>query len=166
MRFSKFGDVWDDLVLLDPFFLIMLKSSPWALRSLQPIRSQGRLGNARQRLRPLSHVSRQYFATATPSPSSRAGQVKPLWTTSRALLFSTFVGTLAYVYGINDASQNADKLRSRGSSPRYGTKKDLEKAIGELRATLGEDAVSTDESDLELHGRSEWSTYVLRCKLI
>ena len=135
----------------------MPKISPWTLRSLQTW--PGRIGNTGQRsFRPLSHVSRQYSANTTGSPSSPAGQVKPLWTTSRALLFSAFVGTLAYVYGINDASENADKLQSRDSSPRYGTKKDLEKAIGELRATLGEDAVSTDETETEAHGKSEWST--------
>ena len=34
----------------------------------------------------------------------------------------------------------------------------MEKAIAELRADLGEDAVSTDDEDLTRHGYSEWSS--------
>jgi FAD/FMN-containing dehydrogenase len=32
------------------------------------------------------------------------------------------------------------------------------KAIAELRTSLGEDAVSTDDEDLHAHGYSEWSS--------
>jgi D-lactate dehydrogenase (cytochrome) len=31
-------------------------------------------------------------------------------------------------------------------------------AVEELRSTLGEDAISTDDEDLHRHGYSEWST--------
>jgi D-lactate dehydrogenase (cytochrome) len=34
----------------------------------------------------------------------------------------------------------------------------LKKAIGELRFLLGEDAISTDDEDLYIHGYSEWSS--------
>ena len=33
-----------------------------------------------------------------------------------------------------------------------------QQAIGELRAALGEDAISTDDEDLYRHGYSEWSS--------
>jgi D-lactate dehydrogenase (cytochrome) len=42
--------------------------------------------------------------------------------------------------------------------PQYGTAKDFEKAIAELRITLGDDAISTDEDELQQHGYSEWSS--------
>lgn len=32
------------------------------------------------------------------------------------------------------------------------------KAVNELRAALGEDAISTDDEDLHRHGYSEWSS--------
>lgn len=60
-------------------------------------------------------------------------------------------------------------------APNYGTKRDMEKvnvcynfyhvisdrrekAIVELRQSLGEDSVSTDDEDLRMHGYSEWSS--------
>jgi D-lactate dehydrogenase (cytochrome) len=46
----------------------------------------------------------------------------------------------------------------RSKHPQYGKKGDMEKAIAELRADLGEDSVSTDDEDLHLHGYSEWSS--------
>ncbi|KAL9621717.1 MAG: hypothetical protein Q9160_003835 [Pyrenula sp. 1 TL-2023] len=90
-------------------------------------------------------------------PGTKPG-TKPLWTTGRALLFSAFASSLAYVYGINDASQNADQLQARQKLPTYGKSKDLQKAVVELRGLLGEDAISTDDEDLQSHGYSEWST--------
>ncbi|KAF2997400.1 hypothetical protein E8E13_005203 [Curvularia kusanoi] len=43
-------------------------------------------------------------------------------------------------------------------SPQYATKREMEKAIDELRAALGEEAISTDDEDLHRHGYSEWSS--------
>lgn len=40
----------------------------------------------------------------------------------------------------------------------YANKRDMEKAINELRYLLGEDAISTDDDDLLMHGYSEWSS--------
>jgi D-lactate dehydrogenase (cytochrome) len=73
------------------------------------------------------------------------------------LLFSAFTGTATYLYGINDAS----KLQlpwMKATGPQYATKKEMEKAIDELRAALGEDTISTDDEDLHRHGYSEWSS--------
>jgi D-lactate dehydrogenase (cytochrome) len=83
------------------------------------------------------------------------------WTTGRVLLFSAFTGSLTYLYGINDTSsffrsKNAPPTLS--ITPAYATKPALEKAVAELRAKLGEDAVSTDDEVLHNHGYSEWSS--------
>ncbi|KND89514.1 D-lactate dehydrogenase [cytochrome], mitochondrial [Tolypocladium ophioglossoides CBS 100239] len=40
----------------------------------------------------------------------------------------------------------------------YADRMTMLKAVGEVRDALGDDAVSVDESDLEEHGYSEWST--------
>lgn len=75
------------------------------------------------------------------------------------LLFTAFTAALTYAYGLSDASKNSPLLSAlRAKTPRYGNKSDLEKAIDELRAELGEDSVSTDEEDLQSHGYSEWSS--------
>ena len=77
------------------------------------------------------------------------------------MLFATFTGSLAYLYGINDTSTFIRRsMTSPGSTsaPVYATKSELEKAVSELRKTLGEDAISTDDDDLHRHGYSEWSS--------
>jgi len=82
---------------------------------------------------------------------------KVFWTTGRVLLFSAFTGTAAYLFGINDASQ-LQLPWTTSAGPQYASKKDMEKAINELRAAFGEDAISTDDEDLHRHGYSEWSS--------
>lgn len=73
------------------------------------------------------------------------------------LLFSAFTGSLAYLYGVNDTSTFFRSTVAK-TKPAYATKPGLEKAVAELRGTLGEDAVSTDDEDLHNHGYSEWSS--------
>jgi len=85
------------------------------------------------------------------------------WTTGRVLLFSTFTGSLTYLYGIKDTSSSFRFTQPQTqsispSSSAYATKPALEKAIAELRAKLGEDAISTDDEVLHNHGYSEWSS--------
>jgi len=85
------------------------------------------------------------------------------WTTGRVLLFSAFTGSLAYLYGVNDTSSLLSSTDTSNqpigpSPPAYATKSTLEKAITELRAKLGEDAISTDDEVLHNHGYSEWSS--------
>ncbi|KAL2054085.1 hypothetical protein ABVK25_005624 [Lepraria finkii] len=82
----------------------------------------------------------------------------PFWTTSRVLLFTTFASSLAYIYGVTDTGSHLDELWRRNKAPQYGTAKDLQKAIAELRALYGEDTISTDDEDLLAHGFSEWSS--------
>lgn len=80
-------------------------------------------------------------------------------------MFSAFTGSLTYLYGINDTSSALRSTMTQRTqptvpehSPVYATKATLEKAIAELRAKLGEDAVSTDDEVLHNHGYSEWSS--------
>ncbi|KAK7712169.1 D-lactate ferricytochrome c oxidoreductase [Botryosphaeria dothidea] len=79
------------------------------------------------------------------------------WTTSRVVLFSTFTGALTYLYGVYDTSA-LHAFKSGTSKPVYATHTQMEKAIAELRALFGPDAISTDDDDLRAHGYSEWSS--------
>ncbi|KAJ9622737.1 D-lactate ferricytochrome c oxidoreductase [Taxawa tesnikishii (nom. ined.)] len=86
---------------------------------------------------------------------------KPFWTTGRVLLLSAFTGSLTYLYGINDTSSSFRQgdAKTEAKKPVYASRKDMEKAIAELRELLGdEDAISTDDEDLHRHGYSEWSS--------
>jgi D-lactate dehydrogenase (cytochrome) len=82
-----------------------------------------------------------------------------LWTTSRALLLAGALAAVGYALGVNDAGEHADELAPRTPRPpKYASKKELDKAIDEVRQLLGEDAISTDDEDLHAHGYSEWSS--------
>jgi D-lactate dehydrogenase (cytochrome) len=93
------------------------------------------------------------------------------------LLFSAVTGTTTYFYGANDEPQRIQMPWLKSSGPQYASKYEMEKvgsrvvqtvgtdqsltlfqAITELRTTLGEDAISTDDEDLHRHGYSEWSS--------
>ncbi|KAL2808386.1 hypothetical protein BJX63DRAFT_424616 [Aspergillus granulosus] len=75
------------------------------------------------------------------------------WKTSQTLLFSTLAAGVGYGLAASQLSQNKEH-----GIPQYGTAKDFEKAIAELRAKLGDEAIVTDEDDLLRHGFSEWSS--------
>ncbi|OBT49337.1 hypothetical protein VE00_00334 [Pseudogymnoascus sp. WSF 3629] len=83
------------------------------------------------------------------------------WTTAKVLLLAVGTGISAYaVAKLQDPSlrvveyARADKFHK----PRYGSVKDMEAAIAEVKAALNEDAVSIDDDDLRAHGFSEWSS--------
>ncbi|EGE82776.2 D-lactate dehydrogenase (cytochrome) [Blastomyces dermatitidis ATCC 18188] len=96
------------------------------------------------------------------APGSQAQKAAPDSSSFRAvqaLALATIAGGLGYALGINDSVPGVSQLFGRiDAEPKYGTTKDLEKAIAELRTLLGEDAISTDDEDLHLHGYSEWSS--------
>ncbi|KAI6794007.1 hypothetical protein KC361_g5867 [Hortaea werneckii] len=92
-------------------------------------------------------------ATSTASQGSQH-----FWTAGRVALASAFTGTTAYLYGISDTSSHFRSGAAALSRPQYADRRQLEKAIAELRGTLGEDAISTDDEDLHMHGFSEWSS--------
>ncbi|OQE24174.1 hypothetical protein PENFLA_c010G03648 [Penicillium flavigenum] len=77
----------------------------------------------------------------------------PFWTPGKALLVSAFAAGLGY--GISSYTQTPTQASKK---PQYGSAKEFEKAINELRTKLGEDTISTDEDELHQHGFSEWSS--------
>ncbi|KAF2488893.1 D-lactate dehydrogenase mitochondrial precursor [Lophium mytilinum] len=118
-------------------------------------------------VRPLSRLSatpllargavRHQSTAAQKAGKPIAGQRSP-WTSGRVLLFTAFTASLTYLYGVNDASSHFKLSWANFRKPSYANKTDMEKAIQELKYTLGSDAISTDDEDLLLHGYSEWSS--------
>ncbi|KAF2156438.1 oxidoreductase, FAD-binding protein [Myriangium duriaei CBS 260.36] len=98
---------------------------------------------------PQSHAwSRSTSTTATKSPS--------FWTTGRALMLTAFASSLTYVVGISDMGSFLNNAAAE--APAYAKKPQMENAVSELRSLLGEDAISTEDDDLQRHGYSEWSS--------
>ncbi|KAJ5459844.1 D-lactate dehydrogenase [Penicillium daleae] len=87
------------------------------------------------------------------SSSSSSSTNSSSWTATRTLLVSALAAGLGYGYA--SYGQKSPRVAKK---PQYGSTKDFEKAISELRVKLGEDAISTDEDDLQQHGYSEWSS--------
>ncbi|KAJ5118888.1 FAD-binding type 2 [Penicillium atrosanguineum] len=86
------------------------------------------------------------------SSSSFSSSSAPFWTPAKTLLVSAFAAGLGYGYASYSQAPQAPK------KVQYGSMKDFDKAIAELRAKFGEDTISTDEDELEQHGYSEWSS--------
>ncbi|KAF1958749.1 D-lactate dehydrogenase mitochondrial precursor [Byssothecium circinans] len=82
---------------------------------------------------------------------------KPFWSSSKVLLFTTLTGTTTYYAGTNDETFRF-QLPWKSNRPHYASKAQMEAAVHELRFSLGEDAISTDDEDLFRHGYSEWSS--------
>ncbi|EPS37434.1 hypothetical protein H072_8902 [Dactylellina haptotyla CBS 200.50] len=84
------------------------------------------------------------------------------WTMPRALALSAFTGVGTYFLSVRGHERNpaleASTVLNLEDIPVYGTAKDMQSAIREIQEKLGEEAVSTDDEDLLLHGYSEWST--------
>lgn len=121
--------------------------------------SRGRFGSASSRQTAKGVSGRKFYATKASTVELLSKPSLPLWTTSRVLLLAGALASIGYMVGVNDAGSHADELVPRKSkSPKYASKNELEKAIVELRGQLGEDAVSTDDDDLQAHGYSEWSS--------
>ncbi|KAK5998751.1 D-lactate ferricytochrome C oxidoreductase [Cladobotryum mycophilum] len=117
-------------------------------------------------------------ASAETSGSGRAGSnatPTPLGFTARGVL-AIAVATGAVGWGIgsigNIKSQEKEKEKKKEevipapqAPPKsddditgFATLAEMKKAIEEIRKELGEEAISTDEEDLRLHGYSSWST--------
>ncbi|KAL5358135.1 hypothetical protein BJX96DRAFT_36429 [Aspergillus floccosus] len=76
------------------------------------------------------------------------------WSAGRTLLISGLAAGAGYAGAVLSRKPQEEDLKT----PQYGTMQDFEKAIAELRAKLGDDAVNTEEDDLHRHGFSEWSS--------
>ncbi|KAH8726999.1 hypothetical protein GQ44DRAFT_650256 [Phaeosphaeriaceae sp. PMI808] len=96
--------------------------------------------------------------TGAEKPYEPGNGYKPFWNSGRVLLFSTATGTTTYFYGMNDETARLQMPWRKTPGPQYASKKEMEKAIEELKKILGEDAISTDDEDLHRHGYSEWSS--------
>ncbi|KAL3489303.1 FAD-binding domain-containing protein [Aspergillus germanicus] len=75
------------------------------------------------------------------------------WITGQTILLSTLAAGIGYGLAASQSTHTSET-----GIPEYGTAKDFEKAIAEIRAKLGEEAIVTDEDDLLRHGFSEWSS--------
>ncbi|KAJ5692365.1 FAD-binding domain-containing protein [Penicillium macrosclerotiorum] len=91
-------------------------------------------------------------SSGSSSSSGSANNAPPRFL-GQTFLISAFAAGLGYAYA--NYSQPAP---GKAQKPQYGSARDFEKAIAELRATLGGDTISTDEGDLQQHGYSEWSS--------
>lgn len=85
------------------------------------------------------------------SSTSSSASSSPFWNTTKAVLVSVFAAGLGYTYAVSSQG-------SGSKEPQYGSAQDFQKAIAELREKLGDDAISTDEDNLQEHGFSEWSS--------
>ncbi|GAQ04756.1 D-lactate dehydrogenase [cytochrome], mitochondrial [Aspergillus lentulus] len=86
--------------------------------------------------------------------NSPARAAPGFWTSGKALLACVLAASIGYAY----AATSRPLQLENSKKPQYGTANDFEKAIAELRITLGDDAISTDEDELQQHGYSEWSS--------
>ncbi|PKK46143.1 hypothetical protein CI102_8367 [Trichoderma harzianum] len=82
------------------------------------------------------------FSSSSPHGSSKSVKV--------AAGFA-IVGAGVGAYGVFTKSNTPEK-------PIYGSNEDFKKALREIQEKLGDDQISTDESDLQQHGYSEWSS--------
>ncbi len=136
--------------------LLKLGAGSCRAEAYPPIRASSRLSG-----RPIFRNAprRKFYSTKARTAESLAKPNLPIWTTSRVLLLAGALASVGYVVGVSDAGSNADKLIPRKpKAPKYASKTELNKSIAELRGLLGEDAISTDEDDLQAHGYSEWSS--------
>ncbi|KAI9813870.1 MAG: hypothetical protein M1832_006082 [Thelocarpon impressellum] len=72
-------------------------------------------------------------------------------------------GALAYVFARNEALDagppaEAEPASKGTSAPTYGSARDMQEVIAELRESISEECISTDDEDLIAHGYSEWSS--------
>ena len=126
-----------------------------SFRLLRPVLRRATLPPFAQRCALRESSTQRGYASVAGRTIPRAGR-STVW---RSLLLTTFFSSIAYILGVKDAAGHVDQLQARAmKEPQYASKKHLEQAIAELRSTLGEDAVSTDDDDLQAHGYSEWSS--------
>ncbi|KAH7121828.1 hypothetical protein B0J13DRAFT_648639, partial [Dactylonectria estremocensis] len=67
-------------------------------------------------------------------------------------------GIGGWLIGHNAQQHQVDRLHGSNSQPVYATRAEMEYAVDELRALLGEDGVSIEDEILKAHGYSEWSS--------
>lgn len=114
-----------------------------------------RLPSALRAARPTLRATRasyRSYSTPPPPPPPSSSRWAPL-------LGGLAVGgalTYAAISLSTDQPAKGSHTRAKGAE-RFGTPDDYRAAIAEIRAVLPEDDVSTDESDREVLGGSEWT---------
>ncbi|KAI1960418.1 D-lactate ferricytochrome c oxidoreductase [Ophidiomyces ophidiicola] len=118
------------------------------LREITPRLGPLRLANPK--------ICRRWNSTASSPQNVARSSISTLGNAGRLLLATVAATGLGYTAGsyYSQSTNAADAT----ADPIYATPKQVEKAIAELRELLGEDAISTDDEDLHLHGYSEWSS--------
>ncbi|KAI9785650.1 MAG: hypothetical protein M1816_008273 [Peltula sp. TS41687] len=97
-------------------------------------------------------TGRQARARSTaPAPTLTQRSTSSTWLAPRTLLLSALTGLTTYWYASWDG-------RVKSTAPKYATPTEMEMAIEEIRQTISDDVISTDDEDLLAHGYSEWST--------
>ncbi|KAF1809899.1 D-lactate dehydrogenase mitochondrial precursor [Eremomyces bilateralis CBS 781.70] len=104
------------------------------------------------------HPSTRTLGLRRINGTSSSKSEKVAWSARTVFLLSAFSASLAYYYGQRDASSTTKGVRYAPRRPHFASKREMEKAILELRISLGNDAISTDDEDLRIHGYSEWSS--------
>ncbi|KAG6900076.1 hypothetical protein C0993_003426 [Termitomyces sp. T159_Od127] len=106
----------------------------------------------------LNRTPRRHLSDSTEHPDSAASMRSGNFSYQRGILalsciLSGFIGfKLAKTWGAS-SSEKAGGIER----PRYGTAKDFEQAIQELKEAFSDaDAVSTDPEDLRIHGFSDY----------
>ncbi|KAF7562909.1 hypothetical protein G7046_g1236 [Stylonectria norvegica] len=133
--------------------------------SLFMMRNLLSLGALRQR--PQSYFNKRNSCGVRQISSSqpRNSRSTPLAPTIGAFIAGSLVAGLTVAYATGSAFTNEQIPRWRNTArerslaqSKYADEKTMLQAVDDIRKLLGEDAVSIDESDLEEHGYSEWST--------
>ncbi|KAK2732022.1 hypothetical protein FQN57_002952 [Myotisia sp. PD_48] len=108
----------------------------------------------RQQRRAIRGINRRWNSNTTQGGSSSTAAGSAWRTGIVGGAFAIAIGS-GYVFGVyNSRSTRPGQM----IEPQYGSIKDFQKAIVEIREALGEEALSTDNEDLLTHGYSEWST--------
>ncbi|KAI5779071.1 hypothetical protein EDC01DRAFT_723772 [Geopyxis carbonaria] len=112
------------------------------------------------RVLPRNTARRFISSSSKPKNPPRAAR----WNTTRAITLAGFTGASAY--GLASWRDDVpvpgptapEPPKKLNINPVYGSLKDMQDAVDEIRKLLGEDSISTDDDILLLHGYSEWST--------
>ncbi|PYI07052.1 oxidoreductase, FAD-binding protein [Aspergillus sclerotiicarbonarius CBS 121057] len=130
-----------------PAYPRVLHCRPSAIAQHQvfPLGRAGRWSSSKTENKSDGNGGHRNNANAGPTGNSSSS-----WT----LVASALAAGVGYAYAVTSRPSQPQNLKE----PQYGSAKDFEKAIAELRETLGDEAISTDEDELQQHGFSEWSS--------
>ncbi|KNB19430.1 hypothetical protein FOXG_16713 [Fusarium oxysporum f. sp. lycopersici 4287] len=115
-------------------------------------------------MRRFTRSSARSIAQWSRAVSTRAAPAGDLYRLRSILFTSTGAFTGIIIGTIGSAIwfvEGAERLRADVQTPQtrpYASPATTRKGIAQIRQELGDDAVSTDEDDIEEHGFSEWST--------